>query len=54
MLVPPGSKETCSQEWFLAALTDFTNQIQPWDVTRFLTEAARASEADPAALMGYR
>ena len=46
-LGPPGSKEARSQEWFLAALTDFTNQIQPQDVLRFLTEAARVSKADP-------
>ncbi|GAA3749478.1 MinD-like ATPase involved in chromosome partitioning or flagellar assembly [Spinactinospora alkalitolerans] len=42
-----GAKEARSQEWFLTALSDFTNQIQPRDVFRFLAEAARLSAAEP-------
>lgn len=40
------SKEARSKEWFLAALSDYNNQIQARDIVWFLAEAGRRSTSD--------
>lgn len=40
------SREARSDQWFLAALSDFNQQIQARDIVSFLGEAARLSVAD--------
>ncbi|WP_253771578.1 MinD/ParA family ATP-binding protein [Goodfellowiella coeruleoviolacea] len=43
------SKEARSQEWFLAALSDFNQQIQARDIVWFLAEAASLSASEGGA-----
>ncbi|WP_422647131.1 MinD/ParA family ATP-binding protein [Actinoalloteichus caeruleus] len=42
------SREAGSQAWFLAALSDFNQQIQARDIVFFLKEAAEKSADDPS------
>jgi len=42
----PKSREARSDQWFLAALSDFNQQIQARDIVTFLAEAARESIGD--------
>ncbi|MBL1088847.1 MULTISPECIES: KGGVGR-motif variant AAA ATPase [Streptomyces] len=44
-----GSREARSEEWFLAALSDFNLQIQARDIVYFLAEAASDSAGDEKA-----
>jgi hypothetical protein len=41
------SREARSDEWFLAALSDFTGQIQARDIVSFLADASRQAVDDP-------
>ncbi|WP_396290138.1 MinD/ParA family protein [Curtobacterium sp. KT1] len=41
-----GSREARSENWFLAALSDFNAQIQARDIVIFMRESARLSEGD--------
>jgi hypothetical protein len=43
----PRSREARSDQWFLAALSDFKQQIQARDIVSFLAEAARLSPSEP-------
>jgi MinD-like ATPase involved in chromosome partitioning or flagellar assembly len=43
----PRSREARSEQWFFAALSDFSAQIQARDVVTFLAEAAEGSIRDP-------
>ncbi len=50
----PRSREARSDQWFLAALSDFNQQIQARDIVSFLAEAAKLSVGDnrwPARLL---
>ena len=42
----PRSREARSDQWFLAALSDFNQQIQARDIVSFLAEAAKLSVGD--------
>lgn len=42
----PKSREARSDQWFLAALSDFNQQIQARDIVFFLAQAAKLSDGD--------